>query len=208
MSIGKRIEESRDRLGWTQAELATRAGVSSQNVGNWERGVYLPKLPVLIQLARLLNVDLTWLITGTYPITVTAVTDRGEAAYRGRVVPSISWSSIDKFIQSQYVPDMSARSQFPCGPRSFHSVLGDRSMEPEIGQGDGLVVDPDLAPEPGDLVMVKLGDDVLVRIYKPQEHDVLLLPANKLWPERTIPKLTSEVLIGVVSETTRQRRKV
>ena len=41
--VGTRIARRRQLLGWTQAELADRLGVSPSTVANWERGAAYPK---------------------------------------------------------------------------------------------------------------------------------------------------------------------
>src|SRR5215469_15248697 len=41
--VGTRIARRRQQLGWTQAELADRLGVSPSTVANWERGAAYPK---------------------------------------------------------------------------------------------------------------------------------------------------------------------
>ncbi|MFW6050296.1 MAG: helix-turn-helix domain-containing protein [Myxococcota bacterium] len=52
--IGKRLRGRRREAGMTQAELAERAGVSSELVSRVERGRCLPSLPTLIAFARVL----------------------------------------------------------------------------------------------------------------------------------------------------------
>ena len=40
---GVEIREARERMGWTQAELAMVVGVGQRTIGNWERGETVPK---------------------------------------------------------------------------------------------------------------------------------------------------------------------
>jgi transcriptional regulator with XRE-family HTH domain len=40
---GLKIRRARERLGWTQRELASYVGASHKSVGNWERGTTSPK---------------------------------------------------------------------------------------------------------------------------------------------------------------------
>ncbi|WP_380163508.1 helix-turn-helix transcriptional regulator [Jannaschia sp. R86511] len=53
-----RIGELRGERGWTQAELARRAGVSRQTVNAIETGRFDPSLPVAFRLSRLLGLPL------------------------------------------------------------------------------------------------------------------------------------------------------
>jgi putative transcriptional regulator len=45
----------RDERGWTQADLASRLGVSRQTVNAIETGKYDPSLPLAFRIARLFD---------------------------------------------------------------------------------------------------------------------------------------------------------
>jgi len=47
------VRELREQASWSQAELATRLGVSRQTVNAIETGKYDPSLPLAFRLARL-----------------------------------------------------------------------------------------------------------------------------------------------------------
>ncbi len=50
--MNNRVRELRAEHGWSQAELATRLGVSRQTVNAIETGRYDPSLPLAFSLAR------------------------------------------------------------------------------------------------------------------------------------------------------------
>ncbi|WP_313739999.1 helix-turn-helix transcriptional regulator [Pseudomonas sp.] len=50
--MNNRVRELRAEQGWSQAELATRLGVSRQTVNAIETGRYDPSLPLAFSLAR------------------------------------------------------------------------------------------------------------------------------------------------------------
>ena len=50
-----RITSLRAERGWTQADLAMRAGVSRQTINAIEKGKFDPSLPVAFRLARLFD---------------------------------------------------------------------------------------------------------------------------------------------------------
>jgi putative transcriptional regulator len=52
----KTIRELREERGWSQFELAVRAGVTPGTVGNWERGKTEPKATQLRRLAEIFGV--------------------------------------------------------------------------------------------------------------------------------------------------------
>ena len=59
-----KIREERDKLGWTQAELAARVGVSRKTVNTIENGIFVPSTPTALKLAQALILpveELFWL---------------------------------------------------------------------------------------------------------------------------------------------------
>jgi putative transcriptional regulator len=51
--VKNRLRELRGERGWTQQDLADRAGVSRQTIHSIESGKYDPSLPLAFALARL-----------------------------------------------------------------------------------------------------------------------------------------------------------
>lgn len=62
--IGKRIRDHRLQAHLTQAELAERAGVCQQFVGNLERGKGIPSLATVLSLCSALDVEPNALLLG------------------------------------------------------------------------------------------------------------------------------------------------
>ena len=56
-AIGRRIKAARERKGLTQEELAEEVNLSPMHVSVIERGVKLPKLETLINIANALDVS-------------------------------------------------------------------------------------------------------------------------------------------------------
>ena len=56
-AIGRRIKAARERKGLTQEELAEEVDLSPMHVSVIERGVKLPKLETLINIANVLDVS-------------------------------------------------------------------------------------------------------------------------------------------------------
>ena len=63
--VSKLIKESRKKLNLTQEKFAQKYNVTPQAVSKWENGDTEPNLDNLIALARILNVSLENLITGS-----------------------------------------------------------------------------------------------------------------------------------------------
>lgn len=62
INIGENIVIARKKLKMTQAVLADMMNVSYQAVSSWERDENIPDTYNLIELARILNVSLDWLV--------------------------------------------------------------------------------------------------------------------------------------------------
>ena len=63
-ALANRLKERRTALGWTQAELAERVGVTRKTVNTVENGVFVPSALLALKLARALGErveDLFWL---------------------------------------------------------------------------------------------------------------------------------------------------
>lgn len=62
--IGIRIKTRRNELHITQAQIQESCGISSGNLSGIENGRYLPSAAALIELARILDCSIDWLLTG------------------------------------------------------------------------------------------------------------------------------------------------
>ena len=49
--LSNNLREERARLGWTQAELAERVGVSRKTINTVENGVFVPSTVLTLRLA-------------------------------------------------------------------------------------------------------------------------------------------------------------
>ena len=56
VAFGKVVREQRTALGWTQERLAEEAGVAAIHVGFVERGENVPKLTMILRIAKALGV--------------------------------------------------------------------------------------------------------------------------------------------------------
>jgi transcriptional regulator with XRE-family HTH domain len=62
--LGRWLLKARTRQGFTQKEVASRAGISQPRVSSIEQGEALPTLPQLIRLAQVIQVPLQWFLRG------------------------------------------------------------------------------------------------------------------------------------------------
>jgi transcriptional regulator with XRE-family HTH domain len=62
--FGTSLRETRKRRGLSQERLAELTGLSTNYVGEMERGLKAPGLPVIVRLARALDVGVNDLLRG------------------------------------------------------------------------------------------------------------------------------------------------
>nr|WP_272007059.1 helix-turn-helix transcriptional regulator [Roseovarius sp. ZX-A-9] len=63
-TFGDRLAGAREQAGMTQGELAKRLGVKKKTMEDWENDHSEPRANRLSMMAGLLNVSISWLLTG------------------------------------------------------------------------------------------------------------------------------------------------
>lgn len=63
-TFGDRVAGAREAAGMTQAQLARRLGIKKNTLSGWEQDLSEPRANRLSMLAGILNVSITWLLTG------------------------------------------------------------------------------------------------------------------------------------------------
>ena len=79
LALAERIHRWRRTRGWTQAELAARAGFARSTLSKIENGILCPTFEILVKLARGFDVDVAALISAEAeaPLSGRLVIDRG-----------------------------------------------------------------------------------------------------------------------------------
>lgn len=68
-SIGERIRTRRKELHITQTQIRDATGISSGNMSGIESGKSLPSASALIELSKILDCSVDWILTGNSPIS-------------------------------------------------------------------------------------------------------------------------------------------
>lgn len=215
--IGERIKDARLRAGMTQAALGRRCGVSRAAIAQWENGTTQPSLAHLRRASDALGVWVSWL-TGE---------SEGESGSRdtalpprGRTVPVIDYVQAGHWgaVTDPYPPGRGMElivTEQMVGPASFALMVRGTSMEGEFREGDKVVVDPDVAPQPGDFVVAKLEgeEEATFKKYRPRGLDVRgepiidLVPLNEDWPVLRIDAGRPGRVVGTVVEHRRYYKR-
>lgn len=217
-TLGQRIRDRRKAAGMTQEALAKQCGVSRAAVAQWEGGVTKPSLDHLQRVAEALGVWLSWLTAGgaarpSYQDHFAIV------QLQQHPIPVIDYKrarSWDRVSQTYAAEDTEyIATDLNVGPQAFALVITGESMLPEFRDGDKIIVDPEVIPQPGDFVIAKLDDDLeaTFKKYRPRGVDdtgqpvIELVPLNDDWPTVTITADNPGRIIGTMVEHRRYRRK-
>jgi len=215
---------------FTQSDLARAVGLRPQSVHQWMIGKSLPKTRYWKVIAEALGVSERWLFWGEGSMYEPQRAQNGTPKipdyensvapidrHLGGEVPLVELEGISVTKSSVHpvkIPtsDIKVQPKFPSGDRSVAFVMRDRSMEPEIYQGDIVIIDQDLDPSPEDSVVVLIkarNKNVFRKFTYGTNGEVLLTPINPSyerfhfsaedWAEKC-------VLLGVMTEFTRRRR--
>jgi transcriptional regulator with XRE-family HTH domain len=64
-AFGKRLKDLRNKLRWTQKEVAAKIGLQLSQFNKYESGMHVPPADKLIQLAELFGTTTDYLLTGS-----------------------------------------------------------------------------------------------------------------------------------------------
>lgn len=224
-TLGARIRARREAVGLTQEKLAGQCGVSRAAVAQWEAGVTRPSLDNLVKAAKALGVWLSWLTAGDQslpdgPSPFGLAAGLGPAPRDRRRVPVIDYvraghweAPADPYAPGGGLDEIATDVEL--SPRAFALVVRGESMDPEFKDGDKIIVDPDVTPQPGDFVVAKLDreDEASFKKYRPRGFDkdgapiIELVPVNPDWPTLTISADNPGRIVGTLIEHRRYRRR-
>lgn len=179
--LSTRLKESRLKAGKSQAEVAEAVGIKQPTYqalesGKTQKSAYLP------QIAKFLGVDAYWLQTGegdsTRPLRPSEFVKKFMADVKElRKIPVLD------FVQAGSWREVVYDGLNPMGwtysdyeginPEEIFGVaVSGLSMSPRFMPGDQLVVDPNLAAQPGDFVIACNNDyEVTFKKYRVTGYD-------------------------------------
>ena len=75
-TLGQRINRLRKERNLTQEDIAKKFNISIQAVSKWENDMSSPDISVLLELSKLLNVSVEYLLSGVEPQKVVSCVDK------------------------------------------------------------------------------------------------------------------------------------
>lgn len=228
MDLGKTMKKLLEKRKATGAELARYVGVSDTAVKYWLDGTTHPdKIAAgyMRRVARFFNTSIDDLYSGDAlqqgvrePLDLWSIPSPAA-----RSIPVISyveagvWSEVsdpwpkgDGMERILLDPALAGT----LSPVAFALVVEGRSMEPEFAAGDIIVVDPRVAPQPGDYVVAKLDHSERATFKKYRSRGVdqdgqpafELAPLNDDFQTLRVDATNPGQVIGVMVEHRRRRR--
>lgn len=64
MTFGEKVKNCREKLGFTQVELASKAHISQAYLSQLENNVFNPTAPMIVNIASALGVSIDYLLIG------------------------------------------------------------------------------------------------------------------------------------------------
>lgn len=212
MEIKDWIKAARQLKGWNQTQLGDVVGRTKGNIGHWETGKHMPSLEQIAAISVATGFPMPAL-----GVQSAAVSNVAPAPMGGRRVPVITsiqagmWAEIVDSFQPGDAGDW-LLTDIDLSDSAFALDIRGNSMEPEFKDGDRVIIDPEIAPQPGDFVAAKNGEqEATFKKYRPRGMDAHgniifeLVPLNDDYPT-----LRSDVqhirIVGTMVEHRKYRR--
>jgi SOS-response transcriptional repressor LexA len=182
----------------SQTALAKQSGVAQSTIGRILRREVDPQVANIERIAEAFGMSLAELAE---------VGLGGEPSTGGAHVALISWSEAGSLADAVDIPAPGQAGEWMprpkrSGARTFALRVRGESMEPGYQHGDIIFVDPDVAPEHGKDVVVRLDDrdEAVFRRLVVEVTLAYLKPANPNWPDKinAMSAYLGARIIGVV----------
>jgi len=205
-TLGDRIRLRRKSLQLTQKQLAQQVKVSHVAISQWEKEETLPRGENLLRLAEALGCAPAYLIDGDGPVF-------SENSWAGlHQIPLLAQRDVAQWLNNTGTVrhELLMHNDMALSQQSFAIRVEEQAMTPAILRGDVVIIDPSLAPQPGDCVLAMQQQNALLRIWRQRgsEEGVAqfeLAPVNINFPELHSSR-DSLQLTGTLVELRRYRQ--
>ncbi|WP_312119522.1 helix-turn-helix domain-containing protein [Pantoea vagans] len=205
-TLGDRIRLRRKSLQLTQKQLAQQVKVSHVAISQWEKEETLPRGENLLRLAEALGCAPAYLIDGDGPVF-------SENSWAGlHQIPLLAQRDVAQWLNDTGTVrhELLMHNDMALSQQSFAIRVEEQAMTPAILRGDVVIIDPSLAPQPGDCVLAMQQQNALLRIWRQRgsEEGVAqfeLAPVNINFPELHSSR-DSLQLTGTLVELRRYRQ--
>ncbi len=192
-TFGEKLKSARKNKNLSQDMLAKLIGVSRVAITNYETDKNTPTYDNIKKLSNILGVELAG---EEKPVKMIPVT--GNA----------SCGAVDLNIMQDFSRRAYCNGEF--WKESLYCVIANgESMSPEIDDGDEVIIDPDVNPVNGDMVLYKIDNEYAIKVLVIDEdaHIMQFIPYNasdefktrtvRLDDEDTMNRLTFHKVVSV-----------
>jgi SOS-response transcriptional repressor LexA len=198
-TIGNRIREARENKELDQHSLAVKVDVVVRTLQRWEKSEQVPDSNYLMHLAKQLAVRPEWLLTGEgemyhlpsppgkilpfqkpnalkrIPLVEVPLLSSVPA---GRTTPMFHPDYVESYVTIDNIND----------PNAFALVVKGASMSPRIEDGDIVVVSPKHETKNGDICVIRVNDEDVLKKIKIDETHIHLIPLNSEFEPVSVKK--------------------
>jgi SOS-response transcriptional repressor LexA len=198
-TLGDRIRSAREDRELDQQSLAEKIDIATRTLQRWEKSEQVPDSNYLVRLAKHTGVRAEWLLTGEGEMYPTPASRGNVIPFRhGSTMPQVALVEIpllssvpagktaamfhpeyvERYVTVDNVRDRSA----------FALVVKGKSMSPKIEDGDIVVVSPQQDVRSGDICVVRVNEEDVLKKIKIDEHYIHLIPLNSSFEPVTVRK--------------------
>ena len=197
-SIGERVREARESKQMDQASLAEKVGVVTRTLQRWEKGEQVPDGVIITKIARVTNVQPTWLLTGeggmysspsrpTNVFTLPTAQQRRMKLADLPLISSVPAGKVATMFHPDYVDDYVTVDDMR-DPGAFALKVKGNSMAPRIEDGDIVIVSPQEEAHNGDICVIRVNEEDTLKKVKFEGNYVHLIPLNPEFEPVTVKK--------------------
>ena len=177
--LGDRIKKMRKRAGLTQTKLAEKLGIAYPTLNKYERGHRTPDAALLNRLAKLIECDPGWLLSGESP-DIDAQPVSNTLSTAGTPVFNKIPDSFPEYVHEETAEYISL-PDIPAGSYSF--IVKGESMSPAIRENDYVIFKPVDEVKSGDIVLVNNEwSESILRRYCIKKSKIYLVSDNPEYP--------------------------
>jgi repressor LexA len=182
-----------------QATMAAKIGVVTRTLQRWEKGEQVPDGIDITKIAKVAQVQPTWLLTGEgdmYPgaprpenvFSLPASQQRRRMRLANLpLVSSVPAGKLSSMFHPDYVDDYVTVDDVK-DPGAFALKVKGNSMSPRIEDGDIVVVSPHLEVHSGDICVIRVHDEDTLKKVKFEGNYIHLVPLNPEFEPVTVKK--------------------
>jgi repressor LexA len=193
--LSQKLKQLRKENKLTQAELASRFGVTQQAIAKWEAGRAMPEPEMIVRIARFFGV------TTDHLLDLTDTWSAADPVSRVRIVGAVK-AGYDAFAIEEDLG--SALAEVKNAEEYRYLVVKGDSMAPYIREGDLALVRLQPTLQNGDLgVVIYEDNEATLKKYYYSDGAVTLVPFNDAYKTVTLRgrQLERLVIVGKVVET-------